>query len=147
MLSFGKAASAAPVDPLGRSNPRSAVTSFLQACQDNNYTKAAQYLDLLQLPVRYRSEEGPQLARQLESILNSDSHFDVLHLSQSPEGNLSDDADPNLEHIAAVSKNDKSFSIALERVLLQPGTQVWLFSPATVSAIPRSDSHDSGISF
>jgi MscS family membrane protein len=136
VLSFAKAASAPLTDPIGRSNPRSTVTSFLQACQDNNYTKAAQYLDLLRLPVRYRSAEGPQLAKQLESILNSDSHFDILHLSQSAEGNLADDTDPNLEHIAAVSKNSKTFSIELERVQLQPENQVWLFSPATVAAIP-----------
>jgi MscS family membrane protein len=123
-------------DPLNRSNPRSAVIGFLQSCHSDNYTQAAQYLDLRHIPQRDRTREGPQLARQLEAILNSDSRFDVLRLSQAPVGNLSNDANPSLEQIATLQKNGVAFSIQLERTELQPGTQVWLFSPATVSAIP-----------
>jgi MscS family membrane protein len=123
-------------DPLNRSNPRSAVIGFLQSCHSDNYTQAAQYLDLRHIPQRDRTREGPQLARQLEAILNSDSRFDVLRLSQAPVGNLSNDANPSLEQIATLQKSGVAFSIQLERTELQPGTQVWLFSPATVSAIP-----------
>jgi MscS family membrane protein len=134
---WSKAAPSKPAaDPLDRSNPRSTVTAFLEACHSDNYTKAAQYLDLRQLPQRSRTEQAPRLARQLEAILNSDSHFDILRLSQSPEGNLADDANPALEHIAAIPKDGESVNIDLERVELQPGNPVWLFSPTTVSAIP-----------
>lgn len=131
-----KAAQEPAVDALGRGNPRSTVTAFLESCHDHNYARAAQYLDLRKLPESRRAGQGPQLARQLEAILNSDSHFDVLRLSQASEGNLSDDANPSLEHVATISRNDQPFTIELERVELQPGSPVWLFSPVTVSAIP-----------
>ena len=130
------AASKPVADPLNRTNPRSAVTAFLESCHARSYARAAQYLDVRQLPAKERTAQGPRLARQLESILNSDSRFNVLQLSQSPDGNLSDDANPALEQIAAISRNGSTFSIELERVALQPGLEVWLFSPATVSAIP-----------
>ena len=123
-------------DALDRDNPRSAVTAFLESCHDHNYVVAAQYLDLRGVPERARAQEGPQLAQQLEAILNSDSQFNVLRLSQAPEGSLTDDANPSLENVAGISRGGKTFSIELERVALQPGSQVWLFSPATVSLIP-----------
>jgi MscS family membrane protein len=123
-------------DPFGRDNPRSAVTAFLESCHQHNYVDAAQYLDLRELPERTRAEQGPQLARQLEAILNSDSQFNVLRLSQSPEGNLTDDTNPSLEQVATISRKGRDFAIELERVALQPGSQVWLFSSATVSLIP-----------
>jgi len=46
---------------------------------------------------------GPALAQQnWKGILNSDSHFSVLRLSRDPQGDQTDDADPNREHIAAL---------------------------------------------
>jgi MscS family membrane protein len=130
------AASTPGGDPLGRDNPRSAVTAFLESCHDRNYADAAQYLDLRELPERARAEQGPQLARQLEAILNSDSHFNVLRLSQAPEGNLTDDATPSLDHVTGIVRKGKTFDVELERVALKPGSEVWLFSSATVALIP-----------
>jgi MscS family membrane protein len=129
-------AAAPAADSLGRANPRSAVTAFLQACQDNDFARAQQYLDLRKQPSKERAEQGPRLAKQLEQILNSDSHFNALQLSQTAEGNLTDDTDPNLEHVAVLGSGPSNFTIELERVELTPGAPIWLFSPATVSAIP-----------
>jgi len=123
-------------DPFDRTNPRSAVTAFLESCHDHNYVDAAQYLDLRELPERSRAEEGPRLARELEAILNSDSQFNVLRLSQAAEGSLTDDSNPSLEHVTTIARNGKTFDIGLERVALQPGSEAWLFSAATVSLIP-----------
>jgi MscS family membrane protein len=108
----------------------------LQACQDNDYARAQQYLDLRKIPAKERAEQGSRLAKQLEAILNSDGHFNVLQLSQAPEGNLTDDTNPALEHVAVVGSGASSVTIELERVELTPGAPVWLFSSATVSAIP-----------
>jgi MscS family membrane protein len=130
------AASKQTADLLDRANPRSAVTAFLESCHDANYGRAAQYLDLHRLPERARAQQGPELAKELEAILNSASHFNVLRLSQEAEGNLTDDPDPSVEHVADVPRNGSTFGIQLEHVELQPGMEVWLFSAATVSAIP-----------
>ena len=108
----------------------------MQACQRNDYSLAAQYLDLREIPEYERPTKGRELAKKLEAILNADGHFDVLRLSQAPEGNLGDDSDPGLENIATVARKGITFTLQIERASLQPNLQVWLFSSATVSAIP-----------
>lgn len=123
-------------DPLSRTNPRAAVTAFLEACHDSNYARAAEYLDLRRVPKNTRIQQGPELAKQLESILNSDSRFNVLRLTQAPEGNPADDMDPSIEHVTSIQQADNSFNIDLERIELQPGLPIWLFSPPTISLIP-----------
>ncbi len=84
---FCAAPTASAADKLNRTNPRSAVTAFLQTCHGDDYSTAAQYLDLSRIAARDREREGPQLAKDLEAILNSAAHFDVLRLSQEPQGN------------------------------------------------------------
>jgi MscS family membrane protein len=143
LLSFSHAALGAPppappADPLGRTNPRSSVTGFLESTHSNNYDRAAQFLDLREIPARSRESKGVELARELEQILNSASHFNALELSQSPEGNLTDDPNPNIEHVTAVKAGDTDFTLTLERIQEQPsGPQVWVFSRSTVAAIPK----------
>jgi MscS family membrane protein len=125
-------------DALGRTNPRSAVTGFLQACQRGDYQKASEYLDLRNIAPSQRASQGAQLAKGLESILNSNSRFDLLRLSQDPQGNVNDDPNPNLERVASIIRYGQTFTLQLERVrpsAAQP--QIWLFTPATVAAIPR----------
>jgi MscS family membrane protein len=125
-----------PGDPFGRDNPRSAATHFLEACHSGDYVRASQYLDLHEIPAKNRGTVGVQRARQLEAILNSDSHFDVLRLSQEPQGNPNDSQNPTVEHVAAISRDGRSFPIDLERVQSPPNQQIWLFSAQTVAEIP-----------
>jgi MscS family membrane protein len=129
---------AAKTDTLGRDSPRSAVTGFLEACGDRDYQRASQYLDLSAVAEQSRALRGPALAQQLEGILNSDSHFVVLQLSRDPQGDRTDDADPNREHIASIPMNGAPVTLDMERTPLTPGgPQVWLFSRDTVVAIPK----------
>ena len=134
---------AAPAsDPSGkgpdRSNPRASATGFLEACENADYQRAAQYLDLRQLPATSRAARGAELAKGLEAILNADSQFNVLRLDRHPEGDLTDDPDPNREHAATVTQNGRNLVLDLERVTLEPGQpHVWLFSHDTVAAIPK----------
>lgn len=127
-----------PADALGRENPRSAVTEFLQTCSQHDYQKAAGYLDLHETAASRRAQQGPRLAKDLETILNSDSRFNVLRLSQDPQGNLGDDPNPNIEHVAPVERSGRTFMLELARVQQGAGQpQIWLFTPATVAAIPQ----------
>ncbi|HEY3841276.1 MAG TPA: mechanosensitive ion channel family protein [Bryobacteraceae bacterium] len=127
-------AQAAP-DTLDRGSPRAAVTGFLEACREQNYQKAAEYLDLRQVDSSYREKNGPELAKHLEAILNSSSQFNVLRLSRSAEGDLTDDSDSNREHVLAVPQGGRNLTLDLQRVTLG-SNQVWLFSSDTVAAIP-----------
>ncbi len=125
-------------DTLGRENPRSAVTAFLEACRDQDYQLASQYLDLRYLSPQNRAQRGPELAKNLEAILNSAPLFSVLRLSRNAEGDLSDDSDPSREHITSITQGAQTVTLDLERVSLQAGTpEIWLFSPDTVVAIPK----------
>lgn len=125
-------------DTLQRDNPRSSVTGFLEACGNRDYQQASEYLDLSEIAKLDREQRGAGLARQLEGILNSDSHFTVLRLSRDPQGDRTDDADPNREHIASIPLNGAPVTLDMERTPLAPGgPQIWLFSRDTVAAIPK----------
>ena len=80
------AAPRASADPLGRSNPQSAVIGFLEACRAQDYAEAASYLDLRTLPVSRRAVDGPTLARQLEQLLDGNMAFDASSLSRNLAG-------------------------------------------------------------
>lgn len=137
-LAGGAPAPAPPADPLGRLNPRSAVTGFLESASSKNYTRAEQFLDLRAIPARAREARGVELAKDLEQVLNSAGHFNVLELSQNSEGNLRDASNPNIENIGTVKAGDGTFTLSLERVQEQANDpQIWLFSSATVAAIPN----------
>jgi MscS family membrane protein len=136
-LLAAQAPPAAKTDPLGRENPRSAVTAFLEACQEKNYQRAAQYMDLRHLSEQNRAQRGPELARSLEAILNSDPDFAIFRLSRNPDGDPANDPEPNSQHLTTIKRDAKSYTLDLERVTL-PGnsTPVWLFAPDTVLDIP-----------
>jgi MscS family membrane protein len=129
---------AASPDALGRDNPRSAVTGFLLACRNEDYQRAADYLDLRHLSAKNRDARGPALARGMEAILNSSADFSVLHLSQNSEGDYSDSADSTRQHVANILRNGERVTLDLARVTLKSGfPPVWLFSSDTVAAIPQ----------
>ncbi len=132
-------AQAAPAtDPLDRESPRSAITAFLEAARSQDYQKASQYLDLQQIPPPNRERRGPELAKQLEAILNSDNQLNPQRLSGNPQGDLTDDNDPNREHVGTITENSRQFTLDLKRETLQAGgPQVWVFSPETVAEIPN----------
>ena len=127
----------AAADPLRRDNPRAAVTAFLEACHGRDYDKAAQYLDLSRIPSSRREVDGPQLAKDLESLLNSTANFDVLRLSQDPQGDLTDDANPSIEHVTTIKQEGEPFTIELQRDQPAGGAAVWVFSANTVARIPE----------
>jgi MscS family membrane protein len=134
-LSYGAVATA--TDPLQRSNPRSAVTAFLEACHEDDYNRAAQYLDLSRITASARARQGPKLAKDLESVLNSAADFQVLRLSKDPQGNLTDDPDPNIEHVTTTTADERRFVLDLQRNEPAAAPAIWVFSPTTVLEIPE----------
>src|SRR5437879_4447749 len=57
-------------DPLGRDTPQNSVFQFLEACHARDYSKALYYLDLRRMLPAERAKTGPDLARQLEDLLD-----------------------------------------------------------------------------
>src|ERR1035438_3754488 len=86
------------IDLLGRSTPQGAIFQFLEACHARDYAKAAYYLDLRKMSPADRAKNGPDLARQLEDLLD-DTPFDIATLSRMPEGDQSDGLPSTSEHL------------------------------------------------
>lgn len=123
-------------DPLGRESPQSSVVAFLEAAHAHDYAKAWRYLDLRNMPEEERFKNGADLARELATILDNDTRFDVGNQSRSPEGDLDDNLPPGLDRVDTFQVDGRKLEIDLQRVKLKSGLQVWLFSPGSVANIP-----------
>jgi MscS family membrane protein len=127
-------ATSAPQDALNRLTPRSSISSFLAACNDERFVAAARYLDLSSLPSGSRAEEGPELARDLASLLDQDSGFELSSLSDQQEGKKSDSLDANYDVLARLQINGSFNTLEMERVT-QNQNRVWLVSADSVARL------------
>jgi MscS family membrane protein len=123
-------------DPLGRSTPQQSIFNFLEACHARNYSKATYYLDLSRLSVGDRAKNGPDLAMQLEDLLD-DTTFDIVTLSRDPEGDLSD-LSPNTDRLASFEVDGQMIVLQLERMEPRPGDHIWVVSAPSVALIPKA---------
>jgi MscS family membrane protein len=123
-------------DPLDRDSPQSSVVAFLEAAHAQNYSKAMRYLDLRNMPEDQRLADGTELVRELQTILDRDTQFDVANLSRNPEGDLSDNLAANRERVDTFHVNGQTLELDLERISLHSGLSVWLFSSDSVAKIP-----------
>jgi MscS family membrane protein len=124
-------------DLLGRNTPQESVVQFLEACHARNYTKALRYLDLRGMSPAERVEKGPELARQLEDLLD-DTSFDITMLSRDPGGDQSDDLPPNRDRLYTFQVDQQAVELQLERVEMRPGFRVWLLAADSVALIPKA---------
>ena len=125
-------------DPLGRTTPQQSIFNFLEACHARDYAKATYYLDLSRMSVGDRAKVGPDLARQLEDLLD-DSTFDIATLSRDPEGDLSD-LTPNIDKLASFEVRGQRIVLQLEREQPRPGNLIWVVSASSVALIPKAQS-------
>ncbi len=123
-------------DPLDRGSPQSSMVAFLEAAHAKNYGKAWRYLDLRKMPEEQRLKESAELCRQLAAILDQDIQFDVGNLSRDPQGDITDNLQPNRDRIDTFHVNGKTLELDLERVTLHSGLSVWLVSSDSVERIP-----------
>jgi MscS family membrane protein len=123
-------------DLFGRETPQGAIYQFLEACHARNYTKAQRYLDLRNMSPAAQAKNGPELARQLEDLLD-DTPFDITTLSRNPEGDLADNLAANQERLGTFGTGGQSIELQLARVQLG-NLKVWLVSGESVSLIPKA---------
>jgi MscS family membrane protein len=132
------AASAAPAkpaeqDPLGRDNPRGCVLGFLKAVEHENYSEAAEYLDIRAAP-----SQRQELARQLQVVLNHGLSGNLDDLSRAVAGNLKDGLRENRDRAGNVVTSFGRLDILLDRVQRATGPPIWLFSSETLQSVPRA---------
>ena len=125
-----------PDDALGRGAPRSSVRGFLSSAKARDYAKAAEYLDLRNLPPGMTQSQGPELARQLRIVLDQTLWIDVDSLSTDPEGDQSDNLSVVRERVGRISAEGKTYDLYLQRVPRGDGVYIWKFADLTVEQIP-----------
>jgi MscS family membrane protein len=120
----------APVDRLGRTTPRGTLDGFLAAARRGDNSLARQYLN-----TRQTGDAAIEIARKLFVVL--DRRMPGLpELSDRPEGSRSNPDSPAIEIIGSVESGAGPIDVALERQSRADGELIWLFSRATLQAIP-----------
>jgi MscS family membrane protein len=124
------AAAPVPYDRLDRITPRGTVSGFLAAARRDENDLALQYLN-----ARQTGDDGAELARQLFIVL--DRRMQGLpQLSDAPEGSRANPETPGLEIVGTITSASGPIDIALEQQPRADGVPIWLFSRATLRAIP-----------
>jgi MscS family membrane protein len=132
---------AGPVDEFDRGTPRSSVKGFFKAARGGDYERAAQYLDLRNLPRRIDKSEGPELARQLKIALDRTLWVELEQISEDPKGNIEDGLPLQRETLGYIKTPEKTVDILLQRIPREDGVLIWKFSNRTVAEIPQLYKH------
>lgn len=118
-------------DALGRSTPRGTVLGFLDAARKNELELARQYLN-----TRLPEKSAETLARQLFVVLDARLPARLTQINDSLEGSRANPLRPDEERIGTVAGASGDVNIVLDRVRRGKDEPVWLFSSATLEAIP-----------
>lgn len=87
-----------PEDSLKRRSPRGTVSGFIQAVADENYTRAAQYLNVDRKLRRKRNKE--KLAAGLQQLLDQyGSIMPYALISDKADGSVNDNLGPNIDRV------------------------------------------------
>ena len=108
-----------PADEFGRGVPFTTVEEFFSSTGKGDYERAAEYIDLSNLPRWMDKNQGPQLARQLKiAIDRSDLWIDLDLVSRDPKGHLEDGLPPNRDSLGRDVQKPFEIVIAGETQLL-----------------------------
>src|SRR2546427_9326710 len=125
-----------PATALGPEVPRGAMARFLAACREGHYARAAEYLNLRQLPQSIRAQRGAELARELETVLDRALWVDLDRLSDQPEGDPEDGLPALRDSLGTIETTTGPVEVLIERVSQPGGPPLWKIAASTVAAIP-----------
>jgi MscS family membrane protein len=133
------AAEDAPADPLGRDTPRGTVEGFLESAGEGDFERAAQYLDLRNLPEELARYDAQTLARGLNLVLERGTWLDLSRLSQSREGELGDGLPKYRDVLDSLSTSRGDVELWLQHVPseIHDGELIWKVSNRSVARLPE----------
>ena len=124
-------------DPLGRETPRGAVGGFLAALAAKDMQRAADYLDLSQIPVGERQSRGQRLAANLQTLLDRGGWLaSPSNLFGDPTGDVNDSVGAAKDVVGGVLTANGVVDLTATRVERGDGPSLWLISQETLSALP-----------
>ena len=126
-----------PEDLLHRGTPRGSIVGFLDSTSRFDFEKAAEYLDLRNLPAEVSELGGPELARQLNHVLSRSVWLDDYSVSDKPNGEKGDGL-PDYRDPLLVIKNLKGEDVPLwmQHVPRGDGEKIWKVSNRSVALVP-----------
>jgi MscS family membrane protein len=127
-----KAEPAAPVDPLGRANPRGTVLGFLQAAQSAHPDSAAQYF---QASRGRRPADDQRIVHELKSLMDRGYVGNINRITDLPEGTPQEGLPAAQERVGKVEVNDDSSDLILTRVTDPLYGPIWVFSNETIAGL------------
>ena len=126
-------------DILNRQTPKGLVDGFLQAVRNENYTRAALFLDLEEFPKNLKEKKGEELSNGLQKLL--DQHGSVIassRLSIEANGHQNDGLPLNLDIVGSIRVGQETIDIFAERFPHEKYGHIWLISKKTVDKIPEA---------
>ena len=135
-----------PPDAPQRATPQATLDFFISAVRNRDFATAAHALDLAGTPAARQGEVGPRRARQLGYVLLTTN---VVHWSEVPDtpdgrvrvrggdgGALTDVLRRRAVRVGTMEADGRRIPLHLHRLENDDGDRVWLFSRATVAAVP-----------
>jgi MscS family membrane protein len=127
-----------PEDLLNRGTPRGSAIGFLEASSEFNFEKAAEYLDLRNLPDDVAEISGPELARQLNHVLSRNVWLDDYNVSDHPDGTKGDGLPAYRDELALIrTLEGEVYTIFMQKVPRGDGESIWKISNRSVALVPE----------
>ena len=119
---------APPEEKIDSDSPRASLSEYVTACDNGQYGRAAEFLELLPTETAH----GPALARRLKAVLDRHLSIDLEAISADSLGHRTDILPPNTDEIGKIARRTgKLDSVRLVR-RLRDKVDTWVFSRATV---------------
>jgi len=126
-----------PDDALGRGNPRDSIVGYLDAASKFNWEKAAEYLDLRNVPEDVAEIGGPELARQLNHVLSRTVWLDDYSVTDAASGVRGDGLPEYRDELLTITTEDGQVPIWIQQVPRGDGEKIWKISNRSVARIPE----------
>jgi MscS family membrane protein len=127
-----------PQDALNRGTPRGSIVGYLEACSTFDFEKAAEFLDLRNLPEEARELGGKELARQLNHVLSRSVWLDDYNVSDDPEGNKGDGLPEYRDELVVIRRlHGEQEPLWLQHIPRGDGEKIWKVSNRSVALIPE----------
>ncbi len=140
LRSWPKRRPSGPYDEHNRSTPRSSLVALAIAVSEKDYERAANYLDLRNLPFSLEEKlNGSNLVKKLSIVAKRAMRIDFEDLSDDPLGHQDDGLPSYRDRITTLKTKQGPVDILMQRVPRGDGVFVWKISNATVAMIPALD--------
>ncbi|QYJ84656.1 mechanosensitive ion channel family protein [Shewanella mesophila] len=123
-------------DSLQRDTPRGTLEGFTRAVYEQDYNRAAEYLDLRYLPDNMSRDKGAEYAKQLQAIIDRNIWIDIEQINDTPQGADGDQLPSFRDIFGRIKLPSDEIALFLQRVPSDSGS-IWKISNATVAKVPR----------